>query len=131
MKSSYNSTKEKNLNSYEYVLFTYLLKLGFKINNKGTKYLIKLTLFILSNHLYTDIEDINIDCICSKFLKENPQINISKRTFKGRLEYAINNSNTKKLKENFASVLNVDYDYYLITLKNIIILFLYLCNKDN
>ena len=32
MKSSYNSTKEKNLNSYEYVLFTYLLKLGFKIS---------------------------------------------------------------------------------------------------
>ena len=124
MKTSYNSTKEKSLNSYEEILFKYLLKLGFKINNKGTKYLIKLILFILSSQLYTNIEDINIDFMCSEFLKENPQINISKRAFKSRLEYSINNIISSKLKENFASILNIDYDYYLITLKNIIILFL-------
>lgn len=59
MKISYDSTKDKNPDSYEYVLFTYLLKLGFKVNILETKYLIKLILFTISIHLYTDIEDIN------------------------------------------------------------------------
>lgn len=125
MKISYNSTKDKSLNSYEYVLFTNLLKLGFKINNLGTKYLIKLLVFIIENQVYTDVEDINIDYICSKFLKANPQITISKRGFKGRLEYAINNVDISKLKNNFNKVLNIEYDYDLVTLKNLIILFLY------
>ena len=131
MKIKYNASQIDNIDYCEHVLFTYLVKLGFKVNNLGTKYLVKMILFAVSNHLYTNIEDISIDFVCTKFLKQNPQINISQRGFKGRLEYAVSNVDSTKLKKNFSSIFDLEYDYSLVTLKNIAMLLLYLFDVDD
>lgn len=121
MNSPYDaSTKEKDLVSYELFIDNSLDKLGFRKNTLGTKYLKDLILYIFSKNIY----DLFVDRICIEFLEYKEIKHISKKNFITRIEYAIQNVDNIKFKNNFKSVFKTEYDIYYKTPKNLIILFL-------
>lgn len=128
MDNSYDYTKDKNFISYEQFINNSLIELGFKVGNIGMKSFKSLILFTYYNK--DNFESFNVEQICLEYLKENKIINISKRGFKRRIEYAILNVyNTNNLENNFKNVFNIEFDYYYISFKNLLILFMNILDK--
>ena len=126
MRYSYDiSTKDKEM-SYAMLVDEYLLNLGFGFNKNGTKYLRDL---ILTAYFTQDYEFF-IESTVNKFFEIN-KINMTKKNFIRTIQYSIENVNHNKIKNNFYSVLNVEYDYYYLTPKNLTILFIGLLERLN
>ena len=118
MRYSYDiSTKDKEI-SYANLVDKYLLDLGFGINKNGTKYLRDLILTVYFNQDY----DFFVDSMVDKFLSINKINTIDKNSFLRAIKYSIQTIDNKKAKKNFFSILQVDYDYYFLTTRNLTIL---------
>ncbi len=116
MKTEYDiSTKDEKEVSYIDFVDTILDTLGFNKANNGTRLLRE---FIIYLYIKKPIE-IKFKNEINSFIKDK-KIKISYGNFKERLKYAILNSNNDKMKNNFYKVFRIEYDYYYLSLKNII-----------
>ena len=120
MKCLYDYTKDVKYKSFEQLVNNSLINLGFNINIFGTKLLKDLILYTYFNQDY----DIYFDKIVLDFFAYRSITNISVNTASHRICYAIQNINNTKFKNNFYEILNVEYDYYFKTPKNLLILFI-------
>lgn len=120
MNCSYEYTKDIKYKSYEQLVYNSLIDLGFNVNIFGTKLLKDLILYSYFNQDY----DIYFDKVVSSFFEYRSIKNISVNTASHRICYAIQNINNTMFKDNFYTIFNVKYDYYLKTPKNLLILFM-------
>ena len=116
MKTEYDiSTKEEKEVSYIDFVDTILDKLGFNKANNGTRLLREFIIYLyIKNPLEIKIKD-----EINAFIKDK-KIKISYGNFKERVKYAILNADNKKMQEHFYEVFRIDYDYYFLSVKQII-----------
>lgn len=115
MKTEYDiSTKEKEV-SYISLVDTILNILGFNKSNNGTRLLRELVIYIyLKDPFYIDIKhEIN------SFIRDN-KINTNYYNINKRIQYAIYNCDYDKMKSNFYVVFRTEYDYYFLSVKNMV-----------
>lgn len=100
-----------------------LLKLGLNNANLGTRYfkeLIKLA-------YYNDIVDLKYKDLCVMF---SEQLNVNIQKIESNIYSSINSMNINLAKKNFKSIFHTDFDYYYISPKKLMILFLNLLNNS-
>ena len=115
MKTKYGiSTKEKEI-SYIGFVDTILDLLGFNKVNNGTRLLRKFIIYVFLK----DPVEINIKREINAFIRENGMNNNFDNVYK-RFQYAIYNCDYEKMKHNFYVVFSVEYDYYFLSVKNMI-----------
>lgn len=116
MKTEYDiSTKDENEVSYIDFVDTILDTLGFNKANNGTRLLRE---FIIYLYIKKPLE-IKLKDEMNSFIKEK-KIKMSYGNFKERLKYAILNADNDKMKNHFYEVFRIQYDYYYLSVKNIV-----------
>ena len=119
MRYSYDiSTKDKEI-LYANLVDQYLFELGFGLNKNGTKYMrdLILTAYFMNDYCF------EVSVTAEKFINMN-KIDITKKNYIRLIQYDIKNINYKKMKENFYSIFEIQYDFRYLTPKNLIILFI-------
>lgn len=99
-----------------------LLKLGFNHANLGTRYfkeLIKLA-------YYNNMIDIKYKDLCIILSKE---LDLTLRKIDSNIYSAISSINTNLAKKNFKDIFHIEFDYFYISPKKLIILFLNVLNN--
>lgn len=115
MKTKYDiSTKDKEV-SYISIVDTILDLLGFNKANNGTRLLREFIIYIYSK----DLLEIDVKREINAFIKDNKMNNNFNNVYK-RFQYAIYNSDCDKMKRNFYIVFHVEYDYYFLSVKNMV-----------
>lgn len=115
-------TKDKTKVSYEFWVEKSLINLGFCYSNAGTHYLKKMILYVFEN----DLDNVTMEKL---YIEISKKTNKKPLAIKGAIKYAINMINTTKAKSNFYKIFNYEYDYYFLTPKNLILLFVTLLNR--
>ncbi len=116
MKTEYDiSTKEKEISCLELVDDILYGKLGLKPSNGGTKYLRDLILYIYAKNNY----EFCVENELRLFIKEK-NLKCNFKTVKSKIVYAINNARKECLEKNFYYVFKSDYNFYYLSIKNIV-----------
>ena len=127
MKTEYDiSTKDEKEVSYIEFVDTILDTLGFNKANNGTRLLRE---FIIYLYIKKPLE-IKLKEEMNAFIKEK-KIKLSYGNFKERLKYAILNADNDKMQEHFYEVFRIQYDYYYLSVKNIVIFILNAMERNN
>jgi len=125
MKTEYDIyTKEKEV-SYISLVDTILDSLGFNKANNGTRLLRKFIIYIFLK----DPVEIDIKREINAFIKENGMNNNFENVYK-RFQYAIYNCDYEKMKNNFYVVFSIEYDYYFLSVKNMVNFILSVLEKN-
>ena len=126
MKTKYDiSTKDKEI-SYICFVDDILDKLGFCKNISGTKMLRKIIIYIY----FKDSFSINLKKEINDYIKEN-NINMNYIVFRSYLDYAITNTDKEKMKKNFKTIFNLEYNYYYLSVKYIVSLIINMMERKN
>ena len=127
MKTEYDSfTKDKEISYLGIIDDIMINKLGFRLNNGGTRYLRKLIIYLYKN----DKEEYSIDAEIKNFIKEK-KLSINPRSFRNKIDYAVNNLRIDKVKKNFEEVFGIKYDPMELTVKNIVDTIMFRLYKNN
>ena len=126
MKIKYDiSTKDEKEVSYIDLVDTILDMLGFNKANNGTRLFRKFIIYVYK----TDPFDIDIKREINCFIKDN-NINTNYQNMNKRFEYAIYNCDSDKMKKNFYRVFNNEYNYYYLSVKNMVNFILNVLEKN-
>ena len=126
MKIEYDiSTKDEKEVSYIDLIDTILDKLGFNKANNGTRLLRKFIIYVYLK----DPLDIDIKREINAFIRDN-KLNTNYNSVKQRIQYAIYNCNIDKMKKNFYAVFHNEYDYYFLSVKNMVNFILNVLEKN-
>lgn len=125
MNKNNTCTKDKRvLFSYSLYIEASLLKLGFAYSSKGTCYFRKM-IETVYNKKY---EDFKLNDLYVEVSKEfNVPANIIKEDIKSLFKRIDNNKSSK----NFEKIFHLPFEYFYITPKNLIILFINTLNRIN
>ena len=124
MKNSYDYTKNEKYKSYEQFVYKSLIDLGFRITNVGTMYLKDLILFAYYNNYY----EINVTKLVKDFMQYKNINYISYRRIINYMDYSLKNTSSM-LSKNFIKVFSFQFNYYYISIKNLLLLFLNLLHS--
>ncbi len=117
MKTEYDiSTKDEKEVSYIDFVDTILDTLGFNKANNGTRLLRE---FIIYLYIKKSLE-IKLKDEIYNFIRDK-KIKMSYGNFKERLKYAILNADNNKMQNHFYEVFKIEYDYYYLSVKSIVI----------
>ncbi len=127
MKTKYDiSTKDEKEVSYIDFIDTILDTLGFNKANNGTRLLRE---FIIYLYIKKPLE-IKLKDEMNAFIKDK-KIKLSYGNFKERLKYSILNADNDKMKNHFYEVFRIGYDYYYLSVKNIVTFILNAMERNN
>lgn len=119
MKTEYGiSTKDKEV-SYNGLVDTILDSLGFNKANNGTRLLRKFIIYIYLKNPF----EIDVKKEITEFIEDNKIAHTYSNVYK-RIQYAIYNCDIDKMKSNFYIVFHVEYEYYFLSVKRMIIFIL-------
>ena len=124
MKNSYDYTKDEKYKSYEQFVYKSLIDLGFRVTNVGTMYLKDLILFAYYNNYY----EIYVTKLVKDFMQYKNINYISYRTIINYMDYSLKNTSSM-LSKNFIKVFSFQFNYYYISIKNLLLLFLNLLHS--
>lgn len=124
MKNSYDYTKDEKYKSYEQFVYKSLIDLGFRITNVGTMYLKDLILFAYYNNYY----EISVTKLVKDYIQYKSINYISYRTIINCMDYSLKNTSSM-LSKNFTKVFSFQFNYYYISIKNLLLLFLNLLHS--
>lgn len=126
MKIEYDiSTKDEKEVSCIDLVDTILDKLGFNKSNNGTRLFRKFIVYVYLK----DPFDIDIKREINAFIKDN-NINMSYYNMNKRFQYAIYNCDIDKMKKNFYVIFHNEYDYYFLSVKNMLNFILNVLEKN-
>ena len=97
-------------------------RLGLSCANLGTHYFKELIKLAYSNNLY----DENYKNLCSMLSKK---LHVNAKKIESNIYNLINSANINLTKKNFKDVFNIEFDYFYISPKKLVILFLNLLNN--
>ena len=126
MKTKYDiSTKDEKEVSYIEFVDTILDALGFNRANNGTRLLRFFIIYIYKKNPF----DIDIKREINEFINDN-NLNSNYDSLKKRMQYAIDNCDKMKMKNNFYMIFHMEYDLYFLTLKNMVNFILNVLEKN-
>ncbi len=113
----------ERLKKIDLLITCIFLKLGLNLSNAGVRYLKELIkMAYISNEL-----DIKYKELCNKLSKK---LNVSIKKVDSNIYTAVNTINVGLAKKNFPSIFHTEFDYYYISPKKLLVLFLNILERE-